>query len=67
MGDELGFGQSLSNVEALKRRSVQTSRIGSSSYTNLVSLFLFLLNKRNEFLIIKFCKFDDSNAIDNIF
>ncbi|KAG6795350.1 hypothetical protein HZU73_09342 [Apis mellifera caucasica] len=37
VGDELGFGQSLSNVEALKRRSVQTSRIGSSSYTNLAS------------------------------
>ncbi|XP_028520798.1 uncharacterized protein LOC107994262 isoform X1 [Apis cerana] len=37
VGDELGFGQSLSNVEALKRRSVQTSRIGSSSYTNLAN------------------------------
>ncbi|CAD1478635.1 unnamed protein product, partial [Heterotrigona itama] len=34
VGDELGFSQSLSNLEAAKRRSVQTNRIGSSSYIN---------------------------------
>ncbi|XP_043506371.1 putative uncharacterized protein DDB_G0271606 isoform X2 [Frieseomelitta varia] len=32
VGDELGFSQSLSNLEAAKRRSVQTNRVGSSSY-----------------------------------
>lgn len=37
VGDELGFSQSLSNVEAAKRRSVQTSRVGSSSHTNLAT------------------------------
>ncbi|KAK9305286.1 hypothetical protein QLX08_003642 [Tetragonisca angustula] len=34
VGDELGFSQSLSNLEAAKRRSVQTNRVGSSSYIN---------------------------------
>ncbi|CAK9800400.1 Reticulocyte-binding protein homolog 2a [Anthophora plagiata] len=34
IGDELGFTQSLSNVEATKRRSVQAGRGGLQSYTN---------------------------------
>ncbi|OAD52441.1 hypothetical protein WN48_01423 [Eufriesea mexicana] len=34
VGDELGFAQSLSNLEANKRRSVQTGRGGVPSYTN---------------------------------
>ncbi|CAL7945945.1 unnamed protein product [Xylocopa violacea] len=34
VGDELGFGQSLSNVEAAKRRSVQAGRGGVPGYTN---------------------------------
>lgn len=38
VGDELGFSQSLSNVEAAKRRSVQTNRVGSLSHTNLVRI-----------------------------
>ncbi|XP_034173338.1 mind the gap isoform X1 [Osmia lignaria lignaria] len=37
VGDELGFAQSLSNVEAAKRRSVQTNRGGVPSYTNVAS------------------------------
>lgn len=38
VGDELGFGQSLSNVESNKRRSVQTGRGGVPSYTNTVRI-----------------------------
>ncbi|XP_026667051.1 transcription activator MSS11 isoform X2 [Ceratina calcarata] len=37
LGDELGFSQSLSNVEAAKRRSVQTGRGGVPAYSNTAS------------------------------
>lgn len=35
IGDELGFGQSLSNLESTKRRSVQANRANGLAFTPL--------------------------------
>jgi len=48
IGDELGFGQSLSNLESSKRRSVQASKINGLAFNPLNAVRKNIQSKNND-------------------